>query len=330
MAGWLNNYGRKVGHRFAHCGEQLAQISKLGTGAIIGRLVATGHTIAASMMSGRASRQRSGLSSGSRHSVTGRRMNVRSPRRAFALGYCPHQWTLSPILSCRGYTRATRMLRAALIEKCSSPSVSVGCAALPSVSEDDGDRPREYAVFCAVYDWLCVVWGANRMACGMPMGGAFFKGFSNSPSHCGFGAIAIIRSGEEMESENGKQKTENGNLKSVRLSGRPQVFQSGILCALPLRPCVSHAGISMPASSANSKRRGYPVGFPAWNVSVVNVSALGVYRALIGRLTDRKNVREAAQEHIQNSSFIMPLKDIRSHMRLRDQLKKEKSAAVNS
>ncbi|KAH9027717.1 hypothetical protein EDB85DRAFT_1892868 [Lactarius pseudohatsudake] len=39
MAGWLSNYGRKVGHGFAHCSEQLAQIGKLGMNAIIGHLI---------------------------------------------------------------------------------------------------------------------------------------------------------------------------------------------------------------------------------------------------------------------------------------------------
>ncbi|KAH9008345.1 hypothetical protein EDB83DRAFT_2531847 [Lactarius deliciosus] len=38
------------------------------------------------------------------------------------------------------------------LRKCSPPSVSVRCAASPSVSEDDGERPRVYVAFCVVYD----------------------------------------------------------------------------------------------------------------------------------------------------------------------------------
>ncbi|KAI9430599.1 hypothetical protein H4582DRAFT_2063614 [Lactarius indigo] len=241
-----------------------------------GRLVVAGHTITTSMMSGRASCQRSGLSSDSQHSVTGRRMNLRSPRQAFAPGYCPHQWTLSPILSCRGYTRATRVSRAALIEWVSRPhrcshdihgirrrmqyklgvtflrSTNVEVRELvavylalantvadyssPSVSEDDGDRPREYAVFCVVYDW------------------AFSKGFSNSPSHCGFGAITTIGSGEEMESENGKRKFEERPP-----FGQASSFQTAYYVLFPsVRAC---------------RTRGFPSTprFPRQNLAFVHV-----------------------------------------------------------
>ncbi|KAH9018043.1 hypothetical protein EDB84DRAFT_1679412 [Lactarius hengduanensis] len=80
--------------------------------------------------------------------------------------------------------------------KRSSPSVSVGCAASPSVSENTGESPREYLVFCVVFDWALV-------------SGVF----SNSPSLCVFGAITTIGLGEET-------KLENGNLESVRLVDR--------------------------------------------------------------------------------------------------------------
>ncbi|KAH9018758.1 hypothetical protein EDB84DRAFT_1438199 [Lactarius hengduanensis] len=50
--------------------------------------------------------------------------------------------------------------------------------------------------------WLRVVWDADRMVCRWT-GRSVSAGFSNSPSHCVFGAITTIGSGEEMESENG-------------------------------------------------------------------------------------------------------------------------------
>ncbi|KAH9037941.1 hypothetical protein EDB84DRAFT_1437310 [Lactarius hengduanensis] len=74
--------------------------------------------------------------------------------------------------------------------KRSSPSVSVGCAASPSISENTGESPREYLIFCVVFNWALV-------------SGVF----SNSPSLCVFGAITTISLGEET-------KLENGNLES--------------------------------------------------------------------------------------------------------------------
>ncbi|KAH9011929.1 hypothetical protein EDB84DRAFT_1561514 [Lactarius hengduanensis] len=69
----------------------------------------------------------------------------------------------------------------------------------PSVSENAGGSPREYFASCVV---LRVVWDADRMVCRWT-GRSVSAGFSNSPSHCVFGAITTIGSGEEMESENG-------------------------------------------------------------------------------------------------------------------------------
>ncbi|KAH9002722.1 hypothetical protein EDB86DRAFT_3241744 [Lactarius hatsudake] len=66
---WVLRPLQKVDHGFAYCGEQLAKIGKLGTNA----LVVAGHTITTSMMSGLVSRQRSGITSDSQHSVMVRR-----------------------------------------------------------------------------------------------------------------------------------------------------------------------------------------------------------------------------------------------------------------
>ncbi|KAH9044980.1 hypothetical protein EDB83DRAFT_2317882 [Lactarius deliciosus] len=55
---------------------------------------------------------------------------------------------------------------------------------------------------------LCVVWYADRMDGMLPMDRAWCSSvdFHSSPSHCVFGAITTIGSGEEMESENGKNR----------------------------------------------------------------------------------------------------------------------------
>ncbi|KAH9025245.1 hypothetical protein EDB84DRAFT_1440441 [Lactarius hengduanensis] len=153
--------------------------------------------------------------------VDGCAMRTYCTRSTGASNYLtPHGWPMAIYLACAGllpiwdYTRAKKMLRAVPIDiyvgrditqvdesrscplgKCSSPRVSVGCAA-PSVSENTGDSSREYLAFCVVYDW------------------AFVSGvFSNSPLLCVFGAITTIGLGEGT-------KLENGNLESVRLVDR--------------------------------------------------------------------------------------------------------------
>ncbi|KAH9020508.1 hypothetical protein EDB84DRAFT_1678896 [Lactarius hengduanensis] len=204
--------GRKVGHGFAHCGEQLAQIGKLGTNAIIGRLIEP---------SPHPRRRVASLANVLAYLATLDTQSCLwpsvSPSRRAIAHVCGRR------MCFRGYARAKRgIVRGShqvrqmsnLVRKRSFPSVSVECAALPSVSEDDGECPREYVAFCVVYDWALGVSG----------------GFSNSPSHCVFGAITTIGSGEEMESENG------GILKSVSLADTAwrQVLKAISLYSLPL------------------------------------------------------------------------------------------------
>ncbi|KAH8978210.1 hypothetical protein EDB83DRAFT_2327356 [Lactarius deliciosus] len=102
-------------------------------------------------------------------------------------------------MSYRGYARAKRILRAVLIR---STNVEV----------------REYV--------------ADGQ--GVPHGRSVCADFSNSPSHCVFGAIATIGSGEEMESE-------SGNLESVSLAISATMvpgLRSGISVLFPsVRAC---------------------------------------------------------------------------------------------
>ncbi|KAH9042398.1 hypothetical protein EDB84DRAFT_1436441 [Lactarius hengduanensis] len=94
---------------------------------------------------------------------------------------------------------------------------------------------------------LCVV------PIGVPYGRSVCADFSNSPSHCVFGAITTIGSGKEMESENGKL---GGDFSNNFRSSRRQVLKA-VLVYSSLCPCVSHAGIFHPLQA----RKGMVIGF---------------------------------------------------------------------
>ncbi|KAH9015468.1 hypothetical protein EDB85DRAFT_1898718 [Lactarius pseudohatsudake] len=126
----------------------------------------------------------------------------------------PAFWHIAQLLIfSHGVIHAVKsMLRAVPIE-----STNVGvCESLLSGARlrlpyrgDDGEHPREYLAFRVVYDWWVFVasfplhavahwiWPRDRAQAGVNVS----TGFSNSPSHCVFGAITTIGLGEEMELE---------------------------------------------------------------------------------------------------------------------------------
>ncbi|KAH9018583.1 hypothetical protein EDB84DRAFT_1566352 [Lactarius hengduanensis] len=174
---------------------------------------------------------------------------------------------LSVTLTYRRLSRAGKYDSCPL-GKCSSPSVSVGCAASPSVSENTGESPREYLAFCVPRD-RAQAYASFETLIDMPMDRALVSGvFSNSPSLCVFGAITTIGLGEETKLENGSLESDHFRwtmlvsasawltVSATRVPGP----QSGVLCILSLCLCVSHAGIFYPAPSivGEQQERGCP------------------------------------------------------------------------
>ncbi|KAH9020262.1 hypothetical protein EDB83DRAFT_2320650 [Lactarius deliciosus] len=120
----------------------------------------------------------------------GRRMHLCSPWLAY--GHLPRAGQLptsSLTLSYRGYIRAKKDIARGSHRRRVQCILGVTCLRSTNV------KVREYV--------------ADGQ--GVPHGCSVCADFSNSPSHCVFGAIATIGSGEEMESE-------SGNLESVSLA----------------------------------------------------------------------------------------------------------------